>query len=483
MSFFKQSYTHFKRIDLFGIDVRLLAQGQQAYRTNIGAFMTLFLFMLLAYSCNSFILEMNKGKNAILNQKESPLLQNEGFSFNSSQFIYAIGIVDDSGQYIPNENNRIFQVSFYYCKKSLIETTCESFPAVICGSRISEVSKQMNVPEDYQYITYCPDDQFTQTYEEIRFQGSQRMDNFTFLGAFISKCTNSTESQNCASEEEITTSLSNANLFYSYSFYQFNKELDLYPYEKMQNLDVTPCYPNIRKYIKVFYQYSVTTSEYNPFYFFPSTIEQDAIEYQQTTIDTFLDYHQDNTFAQIEINLNFKKRLNYITYQTLMDVAAKIGGFFTILRALFELLLYPIQVIIYRLYLINCLINQQQTFTTLENLEQKELQTNFVKLRIKDLIRYTKARSTYFNYLKKVERLLDITEVLSNPLRLTRQVEDIQGSIRKFDPAKKQMNVRAVLDEIIANHDINDIQSPRSVNQELKPVIKSQIYLSRLQPK
>jgi len=48
------------------------------------------------------------------------------------------------------------------------------------------------------------------------------------------------------------------------------------------------------------------------------------------------------------------------------------------------------------------------------------LQTNFAKLRIKDLIRYTKARSTYFNYLKKVERLLDITEVLSNPLRLTR---------------------------------------------------------------
>jgi len=40
--------------------------------------------------------------------------------------------------------------------------------------------------------------------------------------------------------------------------------------------------------------------------------------------------------------LNVKKRLNYVTYQTLMDVAAKIGGFFTILRALFELLLYPI---------------------------------------------------------------------------------------------------------------------------------------------
>ncbi|CAK58889.1 unnamed protein product (macronuclear) [Paramecium tetraurelia] len=479
----KQNFSQFRRLDLFGMDVRLLAHGQQAYRTNLGAFMTLFLFSLLAYSCNSFILEMNKGKNAILNQKESPLLQNEGFSFNSSQFIYAIGMVDSLGQYIPNENNRIFQVSFYYCKKSLLETACEVFPAVICGSRISEAAKQMNVPEDYQYITYCPDDHFAQTHQDIRFQGSQRMDNLTLLGAYIQKCTNSTETQNCAPEEEITKSLSNANLFYSYSFYQFNKELDLYPYEKVQNLDVTPCYPNIRKYIKVFYQYSVTTSEYNPFYFFPSTIDQDAVEYQQTTIDTFLDYNLDNTFAQIEITLNFKKKLNYVTYQTLMDVAAKIGGFFTILKALFYLLLYPAQVIVYRLYLINSLINQQQTFTTLENLEQKDTQTKFAKLRIRDLIRYSRARSTYFNYLKKVERLLDITEVLSNPLRLTRQVEDIQGSIRKFDPAKNQFQVRVALDEIIANQDKNDIQSPRSVNQELQPVIRQSIFLNRLQPK
>ncbi|CAD8071074.1 unnamed protein product [Paramecium sonneborni] len=46
MVLIKQAYVHFKRIDLFGIDVRLLAQGQQAYRTNIGAIMTLFLFIL-----------------------------------------------------------------------------------------------------------------------------------------------------------------------------------------------------------------------------------------------------------------------------------------------------------------------------------------------------------------------------------------------------------------------------------------------------
>jgi hypothetical protein len=70
-------YNNFKRIDIFGQDVRLLVKGQQTYRTSIGAIMTLFLFAILAYSCNSFILEMNKGKNANLNQKEVILEDNE----------------------------------------------------------------------------------------------------------------------------------------------------------------------------------------------------------------------------------------------------------------------------------------------------------------------------------------------------------------------------------------------------------------------
>jgi hypothetical protein len=41
-----------------------------------------------------------------------------------------------------------------------------------------------------------------------------------------------------------------------------------------------------------------------------------------------------------------------------MDVAAKIGGFFTILKIIFDLLLFPIQTVLYRMYLINFLNDQ-----------------------------------------------------------------------------------------------------------------------------
>ncbi|CAD8089328.1 unnamed protein product [Paramecium primaurelia] len=52
-------------------------------------------------------------------------------------------------------------------------------------------------------------------------------------------------------------------------------------------------------------------------------------------------------------------------------------------------------------------------------------------------------------------------------------------------PQKKQINVRVAQDEIIANHEVNYIQSlsPRFIYHELQPVIKYFIHLNRLQPK
>lgn len=58
---------NFKRFDLFGCDIRLLTEGQPAYRTSLGATSTFIIFGVLIYALYSFILEMNKGKNALLN--------------------------------------------------------------------------------------------------------------------------------------------------------------------------------------------------------------------------------------------------------------------------------------------------------------------------------------------------------------------------------------------------------------------------------
>ncbi|CAD8212869.1 unnamed protein product [Paramecium octaurelia] len=468
-----QVQERFKRFDIFGQEIRLLASGQSAFRTNIGAFMTLALFSILAYSCNSFILEMNKGKNAMLNSKDAVISGEEGYTFNSTELIFAVGLLDNLGQPIPNDNNRVFTISFYYCNKSLTDTECTYIPGTICGSRIQEISQQLNIPKGYEDITYCMDEEYIKQNPEIRIQGSTRQDNFTLLGALVQKCQNSTDSNNCAPIEDINQYIKNANLYYSYSFHQFNKELDDSPYEKAQNIDVTPMYYKVRKYIKIYFQYSQSQLEYNPFYFFPSYVQHDGFEYQNTGIDSALNFEDDSSFAQLEINLDAKKRIHFITYQTLMDVAAKIGGFFTIIRVIFDIVLFPIQSILYRLYLINCITHQQNNVNTNTSDTPKNKTNNF--LTFYRLIKSGKARQFYLNQSVLIEKFLDITEILINPLRFTRQVEDLYGSIKKFDivsARQNNYNINQQIDELVANNnnEFADLKSlsPRTINQEMK---------------
>ncbi|CAD8101345.1 unnamed protein product [Paramecium primaurelia] len=464
---------NFKRFDIFGQEIRLLATGQSAFRTNIGAFMTLALFTILAYSCNSFILEMNKGKNAILNSKDAVISGEEGYTFNSSELIFAVGLLDNLGQPIPNDNNRVFTISYYYCNKSLDETACIYIPGTICGNRIQQVSQQLNIPKGYEDITYCMDEEYIKENPEIRIQGSTRQDNFTLLGALVQRCQNSTDYNDCAPSEDIDQYIKNANLYYSYSFHQFNKELDDSPYENAQNIDVTPMYYKVRKYIKIYFQYSQSQLEYNPFYFFPSYAQHDGFEYQNTAIDTALNFEDDSSFAQLEINLDAKKRIHFITYQTLMDVAAKIGGFFTIIRVIFEIVLFPIQSILYRLYLINCLTHQQHNINTNTCDTPKNKITNI--LTFYRLIKSGKARQFYLTQSLMIDKFLDITEILINPLRFTRQVEDLYGSIKKFDivsARQNNFNINQQIDELVANNnnEFADFKSmsPRTINQEMK---------------
>ncbi|CAD8213126.1 unnamed protein product [Paramecium octaurelia] len=462
----------FRRFDIFGQEIRLLATGNSAYRTNIGAFMTMALFAILAYSCNSFILEMNKGKNAILNSKEAVISSDEGYTFNSSEYIFAVGLLDNLGQPIPNEKNRVFTISFYYCNKSLNETTCASIPGRICGSRIQEVSIQLNIPKEYEEITYCMDEEYIKENPEIRIQGSTRQDNFTLLGALVQRCQNGTEYNHCAPNDDIDSYIKNANLYYSYSFHSFNKELDNSPYEKAQSIDITPMYYKVRKYIKLYFQYSQSQLEYNPFYFFPSFVQHDGFEYQNSAIDSALNFEDDTSFAQIEINLDAKKRIHFITYQTLMDVAAKIGGFFTIIRIMFDFALFPIQTILYRLYLINCLAHQQNNINN--NTDIHKSTSSHQSLTIFKLIKSSNARQLYQNQSLMIDKFLDITEILINPLRFNRQVEDLYGSLKRFDVVsarQNNLNINQEIDELVANNNEfvdNQSISPRTINLEMK---------------
>ncbi|CAD8145500.1 unnamed protein product [Paramecium pentaurelia] len=453
-----------RTLDIFGMDVHLLSKGSTTHKTYSGAAASLFIFSVLIYSFYSFILQMNEGKNAILNRQEALLQNNEGYKFDSKDFIFIAGLLDAAGQPIMNQNNSIYSVTYYFCNKSLSDTQCTYFSSTICGDIITELSQKMGVPKDYQYISYCIDQEKTDNFETLRLQGSQRMDNFTLVGALLNKCVNNTEKNDCAPQELIDQIVTNSNFYYSYTHYQFRKDLDSYPFETMQNFDVTTLYPKLKKYIKVLYSYSVAYLEYNPFYFFPQTTECQSVEYDQSIIDAIVSSDNDIQLAQVEIHLGVKKYISHVTYQTLMDVAAKLGGFFTILKICVSIMLYPIQQWQYRLYLINCYLDIKKGSSA-------QSLTNFMdhdKLNLLQVALQKKKRDYYHQQNRIIEKLLDVVEIAFNPLRLSRQVEDLQYSIKQFDISKTK---RFRIDENEHEHELIEIKSiSRSINQEFEHI-------------
>ncbi|CAD8153392.1 unnamed protein product [Paramecium octaurelia] len=468
-----------RKLDIFGQEIRLQADSQSAFRTKIGAIMTLILFTILAYSSNSFILEMNKGKNAVLNSKDAVINPEDGYTFHSTELLFAAGLVDTMGQPIPNDNNRIFSITFYFCQKQYGENNCVNIPSIICGNRTSNISL-LDVPQKYLNITYCIDENYLNNNPEIRIQGSPKLENFTQFGGLVQRCQNSTLSSNCASTEEIDRYITNSNLFYSYSFHYFNKEQEVSPYEKAQSIDSTPIFNKVGKYIRIYFKYSQSFIEYNPFYFFPQLKQIEGIEYENTAIDSTLNYEDNNNIALFELNLDAKKKIHFITYQTLMDVAAKIGGLFTILRVIFDVVLFPFQRISYRLYLANCLSKQQRNFINNDkNKGQDEL--NLYKL-----ITSSVSRQLYLSQSMLIDKFLDITEILINPIKITKQMEDLQGSIKRYDILNsRNKNIVSELDEELV-FDKNDgflcmkQMSPLSINEEFRVGSQMNIKIPQL---
>ncbi|CAD8064945.1 unnamed protein product [Paramecium sonneborni] len=307
----------------------------------------------------------------------------------------------------------------------------------------------------------------------IRIQGSNRYDNFTLIGALIERCSNSTDIQNCASQEEIDKYITNSNLYYSYSFHQLNKESEDSPYQKTENIDLTSLYYNVGKYIKIYFQYSQSFLEYNPFYFFPNTEYHEGIEYQKTVTDSVLYFQDPNTLARIEVHLDAKKKVSFITYQTLMDVIAKIGGLFTIIRALIDIVIFPLQWILYRLFLINFLIMHQDQTQQKDNQlkEDKKKQICIFKLFIS-----SKSRNYFNQQSLLINKYLDVRQILIHPLQFTQKIEGIQDSIKKIDVlSSRQIKLitKQEMDELVVQSNQEECldykcQSYGTINSESK---------------
>ncbi|CAD8063122.1 unnamed protein product [Paramecium sonneborni] len=398
---------YLNELDLFGCDIKWKVDGEKKFKSKFGSIVSLCLMALLTYSFYLFIQEMNEGKNASLNQKDGLLNENEGLTFESTDFLFQVGIVDTYGNYISNEQNEIFNVIFYYCEQVDLKTNCDFIPSVPCNTLKQSLSDDIT-----QRNSYCMNPQYLQERQNFTLKGSLRMSNFSILGALIKVCENSTDYSNCAPKEEIYQYLASSNLFYSYTSYSFNKELDGSPYAKFINTETSTLYSHTTKHIKVQQKFSQAKTNINPFYFFPSETTYNAIEYDRTIYDTQYNDGNSNLQADIVILLTHTQQIYYIQYQTLMDVLAKVGGLYTVLKMILDFIVLPIQQLLLNFYLLKTLESLKQSMT--QNIKTKQA-NNFS---IFNLIKDKKVRKHYQDENIQIEKALSIDEILHMQLKL-----------------------------------------------------------------
>ncbi|CAK75911.1 unnamed protein product (macronuclear) [Paramecium tetraurelia] len=444
-------------LDLFGCEIKWRIDGDQKFKSKFGSFISLCLFAFLTYSFYLFILEMNEGKNASLNSKDALLQENQGLTFGPTDFLFSVGIVDTYGNYIQNDMNKIFSVIFYYCEQVELKTNCDFIPSVPCdtiGQSFSDEVTQRN--------SYCLSPEYMEKRQNITLQGSMRMRNFSILGSLIKFCENTTDFLYCAPKEEINQQLASSNLFYTYTSYSFNKELEGNPYSKFQNTETAILYSQTTKHVKVQQKFSQATANINPFYFFPSEQQYSAIEYDKSIYDTQYNNGNSNLLAEIMIQLTHKRQIYYIQYQTLMDVLAKVGGLYTILKMILDFIVLPIQQLLLNFYLIKTL----EQFKCSMNDNTKKRQSNSIS--VINLIKDKKIRQQYQDERQQIQKTLSIDEILHMQLKL----EKLQKLI-KYKSNCPTDQIKELMEESPSPHSQTPILSIQVQKMENLPLNSS----------
>ena len=181
--------------------------------------------------------------------------------------------------------------------------------------------------------------------------------------------------------------------------------------------------------------YSEVQTTQNLLYFFPKTKKQVSVEFLSEKSDSFPSSDTDPTFVQLFIKLDNQKMTYYRSYPTLLDVFAKLGGLFTLLRIIATTILAPIQTASLKLFIINQLNNISRPKEFCEKV-------TFMKL-----IRTSEIRKNFLKQYSEVERELDIVHIIKNLKTLSRQMEELKCSVMMPSRNSKRNHSDGVQDE------------------------------------
>ena len=328
-----------RKLDIIGKEVQFRIDNSETYKTWIGGFLTVLLGLISLGSIYLF------GNDIIYKTKPTLLFKKfqrsdyPSITINSSNFFFAIRIVDRQGVYI--NDYRFFEPKLNYQYYHMNNET-------LMMDLIKEDNQILETCNSSHIDNHTLENEFLTTFKcallkNYTLGGSWESSEISLLNYEVNKCTEETEKKyniKCATEED---------LFSNFTM-PFFVEIKYHNYI----LDAT----NLNKPISQSLDFRSSALDYN-------TNKVNLYFYSESTLSTDLGYlvediHYDN-FTQIEkLDLDFEKhtpsssktifiasifmtKLNNFydrSYLKVQDIAATVGGFFSITYNILKILYY-----------------------------------------------------------------------------------------------------------------------------------------------
>ncbi len=339
----KYKYPCFQALDIFGVPPLFTIRGRATFQTQIGSSLTIVCATLILTYIIFFIDEMINHKspnlNSIIYYEETP----SEITLNKNNFSFVFGL--QTKEYKNFIDESIYKVNAYQSKLILNKNGVynyenEPLKVIKCDEYKFEI-----IPEKFKKLPienlYCLSN-------NISLKGDYMQESWNFIQFNFMKCVNSTENNNCKSENEINTILNEGFIGMFIPDNAIESSKFKIPY---------------RTYIRNLYkEFSIKYYENIVLYFKLVEVITDSgyfFDEKQSVYFPSYDYYQNDldindliNFLTITIRVSSKREIHKRSYIKVQTIFSNVGGMLKIILLIGEYSVYFIRMLLYKNYIL-----------------------------------------------------------------------------------------------------------------------------------
>ncbi|CAD8047319.1 unnamed protein product [Paramecium sonneborni] len=332
--------------DYFAQQPQLRIQKQKKFSTKLGAFMTCCIITICIIQLISQLQGIFDRHNPNVITSEFQLFNTDEYVLYPHNYTMALALMDGKLQTIRGQN-QYFNITIKNCKRQRLvnETTglkeaildCYNYQIEECNDQHFTTEVQLKYFKSFNKSgLYCAK---SSDWNErpMKLQGTPSSDLFQYIDIFISTCKNSTQNQNCSTDQQIKQKLSG-------NYLVMHTSDILTKMEESKN-----SFENIIQAQYYFYSLSITKTILSQLKLIEALSDialftkniQKQFTFQQSTIKETSEVFNNQYIFKYGIVIDQRMTQYTRTYQKLQSAFSNIGGLWQMLCLIVQIFLYP----------------------------------------------------------------------------------------------------------------------------------------------